>query len=166
MDEFQAIEDDFAKLAQRLAEDAEARRLALRGCSFFDPVPDAWLPQLSAAARIRTFHSDVCLTSQDEETGAFYVILRGTADAFRNGKRVGTIEAGECIGEAIFFSDGDTPSSATVIADFKIIAAEFPRETIAAFRADPQLMACLDKALLRALFRKLQGANRQIEQLV
>ncbi len=166
MDEFQAIEDDFAKLAKQLAEDTEARTDALRRCSFFEPVPDEWLPQISAAARIKTFHSDVCLTSQDEETDTFYVILRGTADAFRNGKRVGTIEAGECIGEAIFFSDGDTPSSATVIADFKIIAAEFPRETIAAFRADPQLMACLDKALLRALFKKLQGANRKIERLL
>ena len=166
MDEFTAIQDDFAKLAKQLAEDAEARTRALRACSFFDPVPDEWLPRFSAPARIRTFHSDVCLTTQDEETCAFYVILRGTAEAFHNGKRVGSIEAGECIGEAIFFSDGDTPSSATVIADYEIIAAEFARDTIAAFRADPQLMACLDKALLRALFRKLQGANRKIERLL
>jgi len=166
MDEFEAIDDNFSRLVERLVRDPAARLAALRECSFFDPLPDPWLERLSAIASIQTFHSDVCLTLQNEDTRSFYVILRGSAEAFHNGKLVGTIEAGECIGEAIFFADGNTASSATVIADYKIIAAEFSRDTIAALQADLQFMTYIDKALLRALFKKLQGANRKIEQLL
>jgi len=42
----------------------------------------------------------------------------------RNGKLVGTIDTGECIGEGVFFANENISSSATVIADYKIIAAE------------------------------------------
>ena len=166
MDEFEAIEDRFSAFAKLLIEDAAERFKSLRGCSFFDPIPDEWLVRIADMANIRIFHSDVCLTSQDEETKAFYVILFGTAEAYCNGKLVGTIETGECIGEGIFFSDGNIASSATVIADYKIIAAEFSREAIDRLRADADAMACIDKALLRALFNKLQGANRKIERLL
>ncbi len=166
MDEFAAIEDNFSSFARLLVEDAAVRFKALRSCSFFDPVPDAWLVRIADMAQIRTFYSDVCLTRQDEETKALYVILLGSAEAYRNGKLVGTIDTGECIGEGVFFANADIASSATVIADYKIIAAQFDKTTIASLQADAGAMACIDKALLLALFRKLQGANRKIEQLL
>jgi CRP-like cAMP-binding protein len=166
MDEFEIIEDNFSSFAKRLMEDSVVRFNTLRSCSFFDPVPDPWLKQISDLAQIRTFHSDVCLTSQDDETKAFYVILRGTAEAYRNGKLVGTIGTGECIGEGVFFADGSIATSATVIADYKIIAAEFNKATIECWQADAEAMTYIDKALLLALFKKLQGANRKIEKLL
>jgi CRP-like cAMP-binding protein len=129
-------------------------------------VPDEWLKQISDMAQIRTFYPDVCLTSQDDETKAFYVILRGTAEAYRNGKLIGTIDTGECIGEGVFFADGKVSSSATVIADYKIIAAEFNKAAVDSLQADAEAMKCMDKALLLALFKKLQGANRKIEKLL
>jgi CRP-like cAMP-binding protein len=166
MNEFQAIEDNFTSFAKMLVEDAAVRYKALRGCSFFNPVPDEWLQRLTDMAQIRTFYSDVCLTSQDDETKSFYVILLGTAEAYRNGKLVGTIDTGECIGEGVFFADGNLSSSATVIADYKIIAAEFDKTAIETLQADGSAMACIDRALLLALFKKLQGANRKIEKLL
>ena len=33
-------------------------------------------------------------------------------------------------------------------------------------QADAEAMTCIDKALLLALFKKLQGANRKIEKLL
>jgi CRP-like cAMP-binding protein len=166
MDEFEAIEDNFAAFAKLLVEDAAARFKALRACSFFDPVPDSWLARITEMAQIRTFHSDVCLTSQDEDTKAFYVILLGTAEAYRNGKLVGTINTGECIGEGVFFANGNLSSSATVIADYKIIAAEFNKAAVDRLQTEAEAMTFLDKALLLALFKKLQGANRKIEKLL
>jgi CRP-like cAMP-binding protein len=166
MNEFQAIEDNFSSFAKLLVEDAAVRFKALRSCSFFDPVPDEWLMRISDMAQIRTFYSDVCLTSQDDETKSFYVILLGTAEAYRNGKLVGTIDTGECIGEGVFFANGNISSSATVIADYKIIAAEFDKAAIDSMQADAKAMTCIDKALLLALFKKLQGANRKIEKLL
>lgn len=166
MDEFAAIEDRFAAHAKRLIDDPTARYEALRGCQFFAPVADAGLQRIASLARIQVFNSDVCLTAQDEEAKAFYVILMGAAEAFHNGKRVGTIDTGECFGEGIFFADGSVASSATVIADYRIIAAEFDQSAVVQLRADSVLMVSMDKALLLALFRKLQRANRQIEQLM
>ena len=166
MDEFDAIEDHFASHARLLTDDAAARLGALRSCTFFEPVPDEWLQRISAMAQIRTFHSDVSITSQDDGMKAFYVILYGAADAYRNGKVVGTIETGDCFGECIFFTDGTLTTSATVIADDKIIAAEFSQSVIQALQADPQVMVSLDKALLLALFKKLKGANQKIERLM
>ena len=166
MDEFDAIDDQFAAYARQLMDDPSARLGALRNCSFFKPVSDDWLQRISGMAQIRTFHSDVCIASQDEDMKAFYVILYGAADAYRNGKVVGTIETGDCFGEGIFFTDGTMGTSATVIADDKIIAAEFSKTVIDALRSDPHLMVSMDKALLLALFKKLRGANQQIERLV
>jgi len=97
---------------------------------------------------------------------AFYVILYGTADAFRNGKQVGTIATGDCFGEGIFFTDGTITTSATVIADDKIIAAEFSKTVIEALQTDAHARASMDKALLLALFKKLKGANEKIERLM
>jgi CRP-like cAMP-binding protein len=88
------------------------------------------------------------------------------AEAYRNGKVVGTIETGDCFGEGIFFTDGTLTTSATVIAEDKIIAAEFSQPVIEALQADPQVMVSLDKALLLALFKKLKGANQKIERLM
>lgn len=117
-------------------------------------------------AQIKTFHSDVRITSQDEQMKAFYVILYGTAEAFRNGRVVGTIESGDCFGEGIFFTDGSLTTSATVIAEDRIIAAEFSQTAIDALQADAHAMVSMDKALLLALFKKLKGANLKIEKLM
>ncbi|MGZ5786546.1 MAG: cyclic nucleotide-binding domain-containing protein [Ramlibacter sp.] len=166
MDDFDTIEDHFSSYARQLTEDARARFTALRNCSFFEPVPDDWLQRMSEMAQIKTFHSDVCVTSQDEEMKAFYVILYGSAEAFRNGKLVGTIETGDCFGEGIFFADGTITTSATVIADDKFIAAEFSKTVVEEMQSDPHAMVSMNKALLLALFKKLKAANQKIERLM
>jgi len=166
MDLFETVVDHFTHLAKELAEKPSARFFALRSCAFFKPVPDESLRRFAEMAQIRTFQPDTCITSQDEEMKAFYVILYGAAEAFRNGKLVGTIETGDCFGEGIFFTDGSITTSATVIADDKIIAAEFSKTVIDALHADPHAMVSLDKALLLALFKKLRGANQKIERLM
>lgn len=166
MDEFDTIDDHFARYARQLTEELPARFEALRKCSFFQPVPDDWLQRMSEIAQIRTFHSDVSITSQDEEMKAFYVILYGSAEAFRNGKMVGTIETGDCFGEGIFFADGTMATSATVIADDRLIAAEFSKSVVEKMHADPHAMVSMNKALLLALFKKLKAANQKIERLM
>ena len=115
MDEFDTIEDRFASYARQLTEDPSARFAALRKCSFFEPVPDNWLRRMSEMAQIKTFHSDVSVTSQDDEMKAFYVILYGSAEAFHNGKVVGTIKTGDCFGEGIFFANGAITDRKSVV---------------------------------------------------
>jgi CRP-like cAMP-binding protein len=166
MDDFDSIEDHFASYARQLAEDPGARFAALRDCSFFQPVPDDWLRRMSQQAQVKTFRSDVSVTSQDDEMKAFYVILYGSAEAYRNGKVVGTIATGDCFGEGIFFADGSIATSATVIADDKFIAAEFSKSVVEEMQSDPHAMVGMNKALLLALFKKLRAANQKIERLL
>lgn len=166
MDEFDTIDDHFAGYARQLTEDPSARFGALRKCSFFQPVPDDWLQRMSEKAQIKTFRSDVSVTSQDDEMKAFYVILYGAAEAYRNGKVVGVIETGDCFGEGIFFADGTITTSATVIADDKFIAAEFSKTVVEELQSDPHAMVSMNKALLLALFKKLKAANQKIERLM
>ena len=166
MDEFDTIEDRFASYARQLTEDPAARYAALRKCSFFEPVPDDWLRRMSEKAQIKTFRSDVSVTSQDDAMKAFYVILYGAAEAYRNGKVVGTIATGDCFGEGIFFADGTITTSATVIADDKFIAAEFSKTLVEEMHSDPLAMVSMNKALLLALFKKLKAANQKIERLM
>jgi len=166
MDEFDAIQDNFASFAKQLAEDSTFRYNELRKCSFFDPVPNEWLTHISALAKIRTFSSDECLTSQGGDMKAFYVILLGTANAYCNNIIVGTIGTGECIGEGMFFSSESFSRTATVFADYQIIAAEFDKNGIDSLQIDAKAKAYMDKALLLALFKKLQGANRKIAELL
>ncbi|HSV52309.1 MAG TPA: cyclic nucleotide-binding domain-containing protein [Burkholderiaceae bacterium] len=166
MDEFENIEDHFARYARQLMEDPSARFGALRNCSFFEPMPDDWLQRMSEFAQIKTFHSDVSVTSQDDEMKSFYVILYGSAEAYRNGKLVGTIDTGDCFGEGIFFADGIITTSATVIAEDKFIAAEFSKTVVEKMHSDPHAMVSMNKALLLALFKKLKAANQKIERLM
>lgn len=166
MDEFDAIEASYATFAKLIAEDSTVRFNALRKCCFFNPVPDEWLRHISELAKIRTYSSDDCLTSEGGDMNAFYVILLGTANAYRNDKLVGTISTGECIGEGMFFANENLTRSATVFADFRIIAAEFDKPGIDSLNVDTEAKAYMDKALLLALFKKLQGANRKIEELL
>ena len=166
MNEFDNIDDHFASYARQLAQDPSARFEALRNCSFFEPVSDDWLRRMSEMAQIKTFRSDVSVTSQDDAMKAFYVILYGSAEAYRNGKVVGTIKTGDCFGEGIFFADGNITTSATVIADDKFIAAEFSQTVVEAMHADPHAMVGMNKALLLALFKKLKAANQKIEKLM
>ncbi len=166
MNEFDTIDDHFTRHARLLMEASAERLKALRSCSFFEPVSDDWLRRIAEMAQIKTFFSDVSITTQDEDMKAFYVILYGSAEAFRNGKLVGTIATGDCFGEGIFFSDGSITTSATVIADDKLIAAEFSKAVVEQLHADPHAMVSMNKALLLALFKKLHGANQKIERLL
>lgn len=117
-------------------------------------------------AQIKTFRSDVSITSQDDEMKALYVILYGSAEAHRNGKLVGTIATGDCFGEGIFFADGTIAASAKVIADDKLIAAQFSKAQVDEMQGAGEAMASMNKALLRALFKKLKAANHKIEGLM
>jgi hypothetical protein len=64
----------------------------------------------------------------------------------------------------MFFANENLTVSATVIADKQVIAAEIKKTGIDLLQGESK--AYLDKALLLALFKKLQGANRKIEELL
>ncbi len=164
MNELDAIQTSLVSFNKRLDEVSLDRFNELRKCSFFDPIPSEWLKPISDQADTKTFAAGDCLTNEGDEMDAFYVILFGTATVYHNRKVVGTIRSGECIGEGMFFANENLSRSATVIADNQVIAAEIKMKGIELLQGESK--SYLDKALLLALFKKLQGANRKIEDLL
>lgn len=164
MNELEAIQASLASFTQRLDDVAADRFNEMRKCSFFDPVPSEWLKPVAQLADIKTFASGASITREGEVISAFYVILFGKAGVYVHGKLVGNIISGECIGEGTFFANENISRSATVIAEGEVIVAEIKKSDIHNFDGDTKTY--MDKALLTALFKKLQGANRKIEELL
>lgn len=164
MNELDAIQASLASFTKRLDEVSNDRFNELRKCSFFDPIPSEWLKPIAEHSQIRTFSAGDRLTEEGDDMDVFFVILFGTATVYYSKKVVGTIRSGECIGEGMFFANENISRSATVIADGQLISAEIRKAGIDLLSGEAK--AYMDKALLLALFKKLQGANRKIEELL
>lgn len=165
-EEIQAIEESLSSFTRRIDESASERFNELRKCSFFDPIPGDHLRLISAQSDIRTFSDGQCITAEGDSMNSFYVILFGATNVYCNHKLVGTVNSGDCIGEGTFFASPGQLRSATVAAAGQVITAEIPRDGIDRILSDPQTSAYMNKALLRALFKKLQGANQKIQTLM
>jgi len=164
MNELDAIQASLASFTQRLDDVAADRFNEMRKCSFFDSIPSEWLKPIAQLSDIKTFAPGTLLTHEGDSISSFYVILFGKASVRVHDKQVGTILSGECIGEGTFFANENISRSATVIAETEVIAAEIRKTDISALDGDTKTY--MDKALLTALFKKLQGANRKIEELL
>ncbi len=164
MNEIDDIETSLAIFIKQL-EDSKKRFLELRKCSFFDPIPNEYLESISRLVRICSFSAGEKLTREKNPPDTFYVVLLGTTTAYCNQKKVGSIVSGECIGEGAFFNNDKMSRSATIIADEHVVAAELNKTGIEILRSDGKLRDYMDKALLIALFKKLQDANQRIQTL-
>ncbi|MBI3902064.1 MAG: cyclic nucleotide-binding domain-containing protein [Nitrosomonadales bacterium] len=160
-DAIQASLDSFTK---RFAEVASDQFNEMRLCSFFAPIPGDCLEQIAMVSEIRTFAAGGRITAEGDRMNSFYVLMYGSATAYVNGCCVGTIRSGECMGEGAFFSHENFVRSATVIADGEVIALEIRKTVVDQMTGS--IRGWMDKALLLALFRKLQSANQKIEQLL
>lgn len=164
MDEIDAIQASLASYTQRLDDVATDSFHEIRKCSFFDPIPSEQLRPIAELATIHTFVQGDQLTLEGEEISSFFVILFGRASVHVRDNEVAVIHSGECIGESTFFAGEAASRSATVIAEGEVIAAEIKKSDIG--KLTPESRSYMDKALLNALFRKLQQANRKIEELL
>lgn len=165
MNEIDDIQASLASFTQRIDESANECYAELRRSSFFDPIPSEWLMQISKYVRIKSYAAGESITHEGANLSSFYVLLFGTTSVYVHEKIVGTIVGGECIGEGTFFANSNILRTASVVADEEVSVAEIDKDGIAALLADDKLMAYMNKALLLALFKKLQGANRRILDL-
>jgi len=136
----------------------------MRKCSFFDPIPSDCLARIAKESEIRTFAAGKRITIEGEAMNAFYVLMYGSATAHVQNKVVGTIHSGECIGEGTFFNNQNFTRSATVITDGEVIVVEIMKSVVD--KMEGEVKTYMDKALLLALFKKLQAANKKIEELL
>jgi CRP-like cAMP-binding protein len=159
-----AIQASLASFMQRLEEVSSDQFNEMRKCSFFDPIPSGCLAQIAKESEVRTLAAGERITTEGDTMDAFYVLMYGTASVYFHNKVVGVIHSGECIGEGTFFGNETFRRSATVITDGEAIVVEI-RKTVVD-KMEGEVKSYMDKALLLALFRKLQAANKKIEELL
>jgi CRP-like cAMP-binding protein len=166
MNEFDKTNDDIlselSSFTQRIEEVYSHQLKQMRACSFFDPVPDEYLAEIVEKSRIVTFFAGNKITTEQDIIRPFYVIIFGAATVQVDDKDVGRILSGECLGESAFFTKEAPARSASVIADGEVIAIEMGPADIESISDIARMF--LDKALLLALFKKLQSANRQVSR--
>jgi CRP-like cAMP-binding protein len=157
-----AIQSSLNSFTKQIDQMTTEKFNEMRKCSFFDPIPSDWLTMICRDANVMTFPpGKEIITGMNSHP--FYVILFGTATVYFNQKAVGTIRSGECFGESTFFPDKSINMSASVVADNEVIAVEIPGSAIRKFEGT--LKNYVDKALLLALYKKLQLANLKIDLL-
>lgn len=165
MSEIDDIQASLASFTRDFDQGASECFAELRRSSFFDPIPSEWLMPIAEFAKIKSYAAGESITKEGASLSSFYVMLFGTTTVYVHDKIVGTIVGGECIGEGTFFANANILRTASVVADEPVSVAEIDQPGIAALLADDKLMAYMNKALLIALFKKLQGANRRILDL-
>lgn len=166
MSELDEIQASLASFTKRFEENASECFNELRRSSFFDPIPSKWLMPIAEQVKIKSFAAGESLTKEGDRLSSFYVILFGMTTVYVNEKIVGTILGGECLGEGTFFANANILRTATVIADEDVVVAEIDKAGIDYLLGNEEIMNYMNKALLLALFKKLQGANRRIMDLM
>jgi len=159
-----AIQTSLNNFTQRFEDVSSDQFNEMRKCSFFNPIPSNLLNQLAKESVIRSFSGGEYITREGDSMNAFHVLMFGTATVCFQDKVVGIINSGECIGEGTFFGNGKFTRSASVITDGEVIVLEIRKEVVT--KMEGELKTCIDKALLLALFKKLQAANQKIETLL
>ena len=159
-----AIQASLANFTQRIEEVSSDQFNEMRKCSFFDPIPSNCLMEIAKEAEVKTLAAGKHITNEGDKMDAFHVLMYGTATVYVNNKVVGNIHSGECIGEGTFFGNEMFKRSATVITDGEAIVVEI-RKTVVD-KMEGEIKSYMDKALLLALFNKLQAANKKIAELL
>ena len=159
-----AIQASLTNFTRQFEEVSSDQFNEMRKCSFFDPVPSDCLAKIAMESELKTLGPGESITREGDPMKAFHVLMYGTATAYVDNMEVGTIHSGECIGEGAFFSDEGMARSATVITDSDAIVLEMRQSAVD--RMEGEVKTYMDKALLLALFRKLQAANKKIENLL
>jgi len=157
------IQASLANFTQKIEEISSQQFNEMRKCSFFDSVSSECLAEIAKICEIKKLPAGKHITTEGDKMDAFHVLMYGTATVTVHNKVVGVIHSGECIGEGTFFGNEIFKRSATVITDGEAIVLEIRKTEVD--KMDGEIKKSMDRALLQSLFKKLQAANKKIEEL-
>jgi CRP-like cAMP-binding protein len=115
------------------------------------------LRRIAKLAHIRRFAPGSVMVRAGDAGRSFYVVLDGSAEVIRAGRRSVRLETGAFFGEMALIDD--SPRSADVVAKGEVLALTIDRSGFAKLvRAEPALA----QALLRTLAARLRAAEAAI----
>ena len=122
----------------------------IRHVPLFAHVSKGELQQIAQIADEIDLREGKEMTTQGERGREFFVLLEGTADVKKDGRRINTLEGGDFFGEIALVSD--TPRTATVIATSPVRALVITDRAFKRLLKDsPQIQAKVLSALAERL---------------
>lgn len=97
------------------------------------------------------------LLKQDSPAREAFVVIEGTAEVHRNGKRVAQLGAGDCIGELALLDRGTRTASVTATSPMRVLVIS-SREFTALLEDAPTIA----QKLLRTLARRVRELDRKV----
>jgi CRP-like cAMP-binding protein len=111
--------------------------------------------RVQRVAAARALGPGAVLIAQGQVPDGLYLVLEGELGAYRDGQRIGTLQAGDPCGE---YALVNVPSITTVRAEVQTNVLEFPhREIQGLVKSDATIAAKLAFAALARLSSRMQG---------
>ena len=107
----------------RLAEKQISRRESkdsLRRLHFFNSFTDQQIDEILNASSMLTYTPGQGIIDEGDIDNAFYIIALGSAEVRKGGKKIHTLDKGDCVGEIGFLTA--TKRTASVVATAKVLA--------------------------------------------
>lgn len=124
----------------------------IRGVPLFSQCSKKQLAALAARADELTLPEGKALTREGERGREFVVIVEGTADVRRNGRRISRLGPGDFVGEIALISGAPRTATVTTTSETRLLVL-----TDRGFRSVTEEIPSLYTPLLRALSERLQS---------
>ena len=129
----------------------------------FSGLEDEQLERLAGACKHTTFEADECIFEQGHPCGEMFLILEGEVGIHIDGSvaPIGTVRAGECLGEISVLTGGERSATARAITPVEVgVLTKGDLESLVRLR--PGIGVVLYRNLARGLGEKLRRADLDI----
>ncbi len=153
---------DLTRVHQKLREayariDQQEQFATLRRLRFFHEFSHSEIWEVLRASHWRDYAPGDLIVREGEIDDRFYILVSGECSVDRHGERVGTIEAGECFGEAGYVKGARR--TATIRAIAPVQALKVSATLLEQVSASCQLR--FNRMFLKSLITRLQAAETQ-----
>ena len=129
----------------------------LRKLKFFHEFSHAEIWEVLRASSWQDYGDGEEIVKEGEMDDRFYIIVEGTVDVGRNGRRLGRLEGGECFGETSYVRGAKR--TATITARGSVTVMKVSSTLLEQVSAECQLR--FNQVFLRSLIARLQRAEAQ-----
>jgi CRP-like cAMP-binding protein len=136
----------------RQGRDAKIRLLS--GVALFSPCAKHELRRIAALVDEIEAPKGKTLAREGDFGGEFFVVVKGTATAKRNGRKVGTIGPGSFFGELALLDQGPRAATVTADSDMRLLVL-----TSRAFSSLLEDVPSVSRRILRGMAERLRSAE-------
>jgi CRP-like cAMP-binding protein len=139
------------------AFDDEERFAVLRKLRFFHDFSHAEIWEVLRASSWQDYSQGEEIVKEGEMDDRFYILVSGSCAVERHGRRIGTLDTGDCFGEASYVPGAKR--TATIRAGSAVTVLKVSSTLLEQVSASCQLR--FNRVFLRTLIGRLQGVEQQ-----